>query len=152
MLILDEPTSGLDPNQVVEIRQLITDIGRERTVILSTHIMQEVEAMCQRVLIINNGRLVADDQTSNLRQRVSGETIVNVQFNGPTTAEALSRIPGVLEAVSQPNNHWVLKGPSNEQLKEAVFNFAVQHQLVIMELRQEQQSLEHVFQQLTQNT
>ncbi len=101
MLILDEPTSGLDPNQLAEIRNLIMEIGKEKTVMLSTHIMQEVEAMCDRVIIIDKGKIVADDSTSELSKRNIGKTTLLVEFNKPVDISLLKLVKGVTEVDSQ---------------------------------------------------
>lgn len=151
VLILDEPTSGLDPNQISEIRNLIRETGRERTVILSTHIMQEVEALCDRVLIINKGQLVADDETQHLKARFKGsKAIIHVEFKGNVQAARLKNIAGVTQVKNITDNKWQLMAENPGQIKELVFRFAVDNNLVILELNQETERLEDVFQKLTQ--
>lgn len=152
VLILDEPTSGLDPNQLAEIRALIREIGKEKTVILSTHIMQEVEAICNRVIIINKGVIVADDTSANLQQRISGETILLVEFDKPVQKEKLIQIEGVLEAQQVIGNNWRLKSSKENDVRAAVFHFAVEHNLTVLSQQKESQTLEEVFQQLTTTT
>lgn len=149
VLILDEPTSGLDPNQIHEIRKLITDFGKDRTVMLSTHIMQEVEAMCDRVIIINQGRIVADDETSQLQKRFNTGLILHVQFKNEVLAESLKKIEGVNTVSETGKNRWKLSAAKGTDLREAVFRFAVAHGNVILEQSEEEQKLEEVFQQLT---
>lgn len=112
VLILDEPTSGLDPNQLVEIRGLIRSIGKEKTIMMSTHIMQEVEAICDRTIIIHKGKIVADDKTGNLRKIEKSKIIVRVEFDKPVTREKLLRIKGVKEAINPVSSHYPTPGPS----------------------------------------
>lgn len=149
VLILDEPTSGLDPNQIVEIRQLIKEIGREKTVILSTHLLAEVEAVCDRAVIIHQGKLVADAPIAELKQQFAGQSAVTVAFLEKTTAEALSKIEGVESVKALPDNRWQLLSPVNVDARAAAFAFAVANRLTLIELRKEVFSMEDVFQQLT---
>lgn len=151
VLILDEPTSGLDPNQLVEIRNLIKTIGKEKTVILSTHIMQEVQAMCDRVIIINNGQITADDTTDKLTQQSTDTIFITVEFVGTVTAAQLTTIKGVQKAETQGNNVWLLSTRSDKDIRAAIFNFAVQNKLTLLTLKKETNSLEDVFRQLTAN-
>ena len=151
VLILDEPTSGLDPNQLVEIRSLIKKLGEEKTVIFSTHIMQEVQALCDRVVIINKGSIVADDPIENLQKRVSGETIITVEFLQEVAKEKLEKIPH-LTGLSQLEKHiWQLKTSSEVDIRAQVFNFAVDNKFTILEMKKEIFSVEDVFQRLTAN-
>jgi len=149
VLILDEPTSGLDPNQLSEIRQLIQQLGKEKTVILSTHIMQEVEAICDRVIIINKGKLVADDSTSNLQQHIKGTTIVKVEFKESVEKETLQGINEIQTIQQDAKNCWTLTGKSQSDLRESVSKFANENDLTILSLYQEESKLEDVFKQLT---
>lgn len=150
VLILDEPTSGLDPNQITEIRSLIKETGKDRTVILSTHIMQEVEALCDRVIIINKGKIVADDETQHLKTRFKGgKAIIKVEFKGEISEARLKSIPGVTQAKRINDNNWQLLADNPDEIKELLFRFAVDNNLVILGLTQETQRLEDVFQQLT---
>ena len=108
VLILDEPTSGLDPNQLLDIRRLITDIGKEKTVILSTHIMQEVEAICDRVIIINQGKIVADDRTDRIQQLTARECVLEVEFETPVITDQLRQITGVKRVSEAGKNKYLL--------------------------------------------
>ncbi len=147
VLILDEPTSGLDPNQLVEIRQLIKNIGKEKTVMLSTHIMQEVEAICDRVVIINKGILVADN-TAQALQNASEIQTIYVEFDGPISKNALKNINGISK-VENLNEGWLLEGTLDRDLRKEVAQFAQKNNLLILSLRAEQKSLEEVFKELT---
>ncbi len=149
VLILDEPTSGLDPNQLVEIRNLIKQVGKEKTVILSTHIMQEVQAVCDRVVIINKGGLVANDDISTLQSKVRGESLVSVQFLEKTSREQLSRIKDVVKVTKNDNNRWLLAANLDKDIRAALFKFAVDQKLTIIELKKEVSSVEDIFQKLT---
>lgn len=151
VLILDEPTSGLDPNQIVEIRQLIKDIGKEKTVIFSTHILGEVEAVCDRAIIINKGRLVADASIGQLREQFTGQNRFTVEFDKPLNAHALTGIPGVQQVKSLDNNRWELATAADHDIRAEVFHFAVREKLVLLELHKAFYSVEEVFRQLTKN-
>lgn len=148
VLILDEPTTGLDPNQIIEIRNLIKDVGKEKTVIFSTHILQEVQAICSRVLIINKGKIVADKPTEELIRSFTGKVFLRVEFKNEVKAEELKTIPGV-EQADRKGNHWLLITDGATDIREQVFQFAVSQHNIIYELAQESQSLEKVFQELT---
>lgn len=149
VLILDEPTSGLDPNQLVEIRSLIKRIGEEKTVIFSTHIMQEVQALCDRVVIINKGNLVADDTIDDLQQRVSGETVITVAFLEAVKQGALQRIDGVLRVQPFGESRWKIATATDVDIRPAIFAFAVQQGLTLVEMTREVFSIENAFQELT---
>ena len=156
VLILDEPTSGLDPNQLVEIRELIKQIGKQKTVMLSTHIMQEVEAICDRVIIIKRGQIVADDIAENLQQSLSGTfgevniQVVYVEFDKAISKNQLSKIPGVSKVQSLENeNTWLIESTAMEDLRKAVAAFAQKNDLLALTLRKEERSLEEVFKALT---
>ncbi|MEO1435200.1 MAG: gliding motility-associated ABC transporter ATP-binding subunit GldA [Bacteroidota bacterium] len=151
VLILDEPTSGLDPNQLVDIRNLIKTIGQEKTVIFSTHIMQEVQAICDRVLIINKGKLVANDPIERLQQRISGGTTLTVEFAEKLTAGKLKGIKGIKEVKELSKRRWQLVCQNNQDPRAAVFHFAVDQKLTLLEMQREQFSVEDVFQELTKN-
>ena len=148
VLILDEPTSGLDPNQVMEIRDLIRSLGKNKTIMLSTHIMQEVEAICNRVIIIDKGSIVADDNLDNLRNRSTEKWLVRVQFATDVKEKELKTIPGLLHANSLGNNSWRLTG-NNVQFRQAVSQFALAANLEVIELVSEKDNLETIFRQLT---
>lgn len=149
VLILDEPTSGLDPNQLSEIRSLIKEIGKEKTVILSTHIMQEVEAVCNRVIIINKGKIVADEKTNILQQKTTDGSFILVEFDKVISQTLLEKIPGVLKAESLNEKTWRLQTASGGDIRADVFNFAVSNQLAVLSMQKEEQRLEDVFHQLT---
>jgi ABC-2 type transport system ATP-binding protein len=147
VLILDEPTSGLDPNQLVEIRELICSIGKEKTVMLSTHIMQEVEAICDRIVIINKGSIVANDKTLNL-QETKGEQTVYVEFDQPITKSQLTSIPGVTK-VEAVKNGWLLGSDIEIDLRKEMAQFAQKKGWLILTLTIEKKTLEDVFKNLT---
>jgi ABC-2 type transport system ATP-binding protein len=149
VLILDEPTSGLDPNQLVEIRALIKQMSKEKTVIFSTHIMQEVQAICDRVVIINKGNLVANDTIEALQHRISGGMLVVVEFAGTVTKAALQKIEGVSVVTQLPDNRWQLHAKKSNDIRTAIFQFAVKNNLTLLEMRKEVFSVENVFQELT---
>lgn len=149
ILILDEPTSGLDPNQIVEIRDLITNIGKEKTVILSTHIMQEVEAMCSRAIIIDKGKIIADDSTQNLGDKALKNQLVEVEFNKKVEKQKLLAIIGVKKAENIKANIWELQTNQDEDIRTEIFQFAVRSNLTVLSMRKMDQSLEKVFQNLT---
>ena len=151
VLILDEPTSGLDPNQLVEIRKLITDLGKEKTVIFSTHIMQEVQAICDRVLIINHGKVVANDPVEALADRISGSTIVTIEFLEKTQKEFLKKIKKVNSIESLGNNQWKLSADLKQDIRKDIFDFAVQNNLTLLGMKKEVYSVEDVFQELTKD-
>lgn len=149
VLILDEPTSGLDPNQLVEVRNLIRKLGEEKTVILSTHIMQEVQAICNRAIIINKGVIVADDTVESLRNRSKGSTIIHATFKEPVDTALLEALSGVTKVKHLGNNQFAIQYGGKTDMREQLFRFAVQHGLTLLNLQLEQQELEDVFQQLT---
>jgi ABC-2 type transport system ATP-binding protein len=151
VLILDEPTSGLDPNQLVEIRKLIIDLGKEKTVIFSTHIMQEVQAICDRVLIINRGKVVANDPVEALQDRISGSTTVTIEFLEKTQKEFLKKIDKVNSIESLGNNQWKLTADLKEDIRKDVFDFAVQNKLTLLGMKKDVYSVEDVFQELTKD-
>jgi ABC-2 type transport system ATP-binding protein len=149
VLILDEPTTGLDPNQLVEIRQLIRNLGKEKIVILSTHIMQEVEAICDRAIIISKGKIVADDNTAHLRTTLTGGTTVTVEFDKPVEKDKLLRIAGIASAELIRKNTWRIKPSAKSDLRPELFRFAVANDMAVVTLQAESGSLEEVFRQLT---
>ena len=149
VLILDEPTSGLDPNQIVDIRNLIKKIGKEKTVILSTHIMQEVEAVCNRAIIINKGIIVADDLTQNLHLLHKNKNKITVEFNSTVSLELLKKIAGVTQVVHKKDQIWEFQAKDSEEVRTNIFNFAVQNKLAVLSMHKEDSSMEDVFHQLT---
>jgi ABC-2 type transport system ATP-binding protein len=152
VLILDEPTTGLDPNQLEEIRTLIRRISREKTVLFSSHIMQEVEAICSRVIIINMGKVIADGPVEKVK---SGKLLSNqqvfVEFEAPVAAGFLSQISeaGNVQALSEKS--FLVTANTHQDLRPSIFQFAVKNQLVILSMNEKQASLENVFRELTQN-
>ena len=149
VLILDEPTTGLDPNQIIEVRNLIIRIGKDKTIMLSTHIMQEVEAICERVIIINKGRIAADELAGSLTSVFSGgETVVTAEFDKVPDVEALKGIEGV-KSVEQRGSKIFLLSDKNTDIRPAVFRYAVNNNLILLELSKEERDLEKVFQELT---
>jgi ABC-2 type transport system ATP-binding protein len=147
VLILDEPTTGLDPNQLVEIRELIRSIGKEKTVLLSTHIMQEVEAICDRVIIISKGQIVADDTAKILQQDLQHQTVY-VEFDNKVSAAQLKKIPNASK-VEGLNNGWLIESLSNTDLRKEVAQYAQAQDWLILTLNIEQKTLEEVFKELT---
>ncbi|MGB0915226.1 MAG: gliding motility-associated ABC transporter ATP-binding subunit GldA [Crocinitomicaceae bacterium] len=147
VLILDEPTSGLDPNQLVEIRELIKSIGKEKTVMLSTHIMQEVEAICDRVVIINKGEIVADDKAGDLQMQAQVQTVY-VEFEGNVSKSQLSKIAGVSK-VGKVAEGWLLESQEDIDLRKVIAKFAQENNVLTLTLRKEEKSLEEVFKTLT---
>ena len=148
VLILDEPTSGLDPNQIIEIREVIKNLGRNKTVLFSSHILQEVEAICDRVIIINKGKLVADDQLKNLRQQQNRD-IIRVQFKETVTEDMLQKLNEVKRLCKTDANHWELETDNSTEVKKQLLELALQNNLNIVSLQNEEQSLEDIFRSLT---
>ncbi|MBE2256437.1 MAG: ATP-binding cassette domain-containing protein [Ignavibacteria bacterium] len=161
VLILDEPTSGLDPNQIVEIRKLIRDLGKQKTLILSTHILQEVQATCDRVLIINNGEIVADGTPESLQAQFQGQVVIDliVKKDQSTNREKILQEIRSLKGVEQArfdmedSLSWKfhITGKKGHDLREDLFKKIVSHNLIILGLHQEETSLEDIFRKLTQN-
>lgn len=152
VLFLDEPTAGLDPNQLVEIRQLIRDLGQNKTILFSTHIMQEVAALCDRVMIINRGHLVADGPVEELQDRLSSSSRLVVRTESPVDGNAFSQIPGVagVERKEGGRLFWLTVAPG-QQVQGKVFHAAVQAGWTLTELHTEAKGVEDVFQQLTKD-
>jgi ABC-2 type transport system ATP-binding protein len=149
VLILDEPTSGLDPNQLVEIRKLIKAVSQNKTVIFSTHIMQEVQALCDRVVVINKGEIVADDTLDNLMRQQGNATTILVEFEGNVTLEQLTALQGVEEAVAIEGFRFRIRSKAEIDLRPEIFRFAADNKLSLIGLKQEESSLENVFRELT---
>ena len=150
ILILDEPTSGLDPNQITEIRNLIQKAGKEKTILLSTHIMQEVEAICDRVIIIHNGTIVADEETKKISGLSAGtaETIM-VEFSGEPDTGSLAQIPGVIQVRRITGCNYLIESVENKDIRGDVFNFAVGKGLKVLSMQKKEKSLEEVFREWT---
>lgn len=149
ILILDEPTSGLDPNQLADIRNLIKELGKEKTIIFSTHIMQEVQAVCDRVIIINKGKLVADEKPENLQNLLSSEILIEVEFEKNILTDELQQIQNVHLIDKISATQFVLHGKDSVQLRKDIFAFAVSKNNPLLTMKQENKSLEDIFQQLT---
>ncbi len=151
VLILDEPTSGLDPNQLTEIRKLIKEVGKQKTVMLSTHIMQEVEALCDRAIIINNGKIVADDLTENLHKISQKEEILLVEFDKPVNEVLLKSIQNIVSIEKTSENSWKIIASSQFDIRPIIFQFAIDNKLTVLSLSKQEHTLEEVFRQVTKN-
>ena len=150
VLILDEATTGLDPNQIVEIRNLIKEAGREKTVMLSTHIMQEVEAICDRVIIIDKGIIVANEEKNNIYSMLKQpKQVVQVEFDKEIMEISLSEIVNVRTVSKIKNNIWLIEADGNEDIRPSLFNFAVSNNLKVLSLQKQETNLEEVFRHLT---
>jgi ABC-2 type transport system ATP-binding protein len=149
ILILDEPTSGLDPNQLHDIRKLIREVGKEKTVMLSTHIMQEVEAVCSRAIIINRGIIVADDSAENLSRISTGTHYIKVEFSGVMDIAWLKKIKGVTKVSNIKDYMWEIETQASVDVRGDIFNLAVEKNLSVLTLQRDERRLEDVFQQLT---
>jgi len=149
VLILDEPTSGLDPNQIVEIRDLIRTVGANKTVLLSTHIMQEVQAMCSRVIIINNGKIVADDSIEHLQKANTRQDVLLVDFEKDVKQVALSALKNVQRAENLGGNKWKLVTAEPDALRREVMQWALDNNTNISSMQVQTESLEDVFRTLT---
>lgn len=151
VLILDEPTSGLDPNQIIDIRNLIKKIGKQKTVIFSTHIMQEVEAICSKVVIIDKGKIIANAPTAELSKMSTNKQTIIVEFNQEVQKNQLLSIGGVKEARPIEKNTWQLIAEGALDIRSNVFQFAVNHNYTVLSMKNEEISIEKIFQQLTKN-
>ncbi|MCR5014208.1 MAG: gliding motility-associated ABC transporter ATP-binding subunit GldA, partial [Bacteroidales bacterium] len=151
VLILDEPTSGLDPNQLIEIRNLILSLGREKTVLLSTHIMQEVEAICGRAIIINKGVVVADDRVENLKQVDRAKNVIIVEFEQEVSQDRLLSIPRVAKVQRVRDNHWILEPEGDIDIRGNLMKWSVDNGVIIKTLQKEDISIEEAFQRLTRS-
>jgi ABC-2 type transport system ATP-binding protein len=150
VLILDEATTGLDPNQIVEIRNLIKEAGREKTVMLSTHIMQEVEAICDRVIIIDKGIIVADEEISNIYSVIKHpRQVIRIGFDRQIGAEALSSVANISQVKLIKDNLWLVEAEGPEDIRPVLFSFAVQNNLTVLSMQKQESNLEEVFRHLT---
>jgi ABC-2 type transport system ATP-binding protein len=149
VLILDEPTSGLDPNQLVEIRQLIQEIGKTKTVMLSTHIMQEVEAICDRVIIIKEGNVVADDTKLKMHQIQGDSQVVYVEFDQVVQRSQLKQIEGVKTVKNITDNQWLFEAKTSKDIRTAIAKYAQSNNVLLLTIRIEELSIEDVFKTLT---
>lgn len=150
VLILDEPTSGLDPNQLMEIRAVIKKIGETKTVLFSSHIMQEVEAVCDRILIIKDGKLIADSPKSQIQDLWKDKEIISVEFKEKTSTSLLKNIPGVEQVVLDDNGVYKISVNSKTDIRPLIYDLAKSNNLTLIGLQSEEIKLEHIFQELTQ--
>ena len=149
VLILDEPTSGLDPNQIIEIRNVIKALAKDKTVLFSSHILQEVEAICDRVIIINKGNIVADDLLENLQQKKSGLAQVNIEFREEVSMSILAALQDVKSVNQLAHNHYRLSTANPESVRKQLLQLSIDNNLNIVSLQNETNSLENVFRALT---
>jgi ABC-2 type transport system ATP-binding protein len=150
VLILDEPTSGLDPNQIVEIRNLISGFSKDRTILLSTHILQEVGAICNRIIVINQGKIVADGPSANIRQmEQEGSITIHAEFNRPVEKQALLQIEGVRKVEMISDVEFLIAGKAGVDVRENVFNFALENQIKLLTIQKKEETLEEAFRKLT---
>ena len=150
VLILDEPTTGLDPNQLVEIRDLIKNIGKDKTVFLSTHIMQEVEAICDRVIIINNGKIVTDKKLDKLMSDEQ-EQVIEVEFDKAVSEELLNTLPNFKSAKKITDSVWEITSVSSEDMRSKLFDFANENELKTLQIHLKSKNLEAIFREKTKN-
>jgi ABC-2 type transport system ATP-binding protein len=148
VLILDEPTTGLDPNQIIEIRKLIKDLGRDKTVIFSSHILQEVEAICDQVIIINQGKLVADASVKDLL-KLNRMACLHVRFKGVVDVMKLKVLPGISSLQLQPDGSVFIHYDQAQAIQENVMRYATENELALLEMKQVEQNLESIFRTLT---
>jgi ABC-2 type transport system ATP-binding protein len=148
VLILDEPTTGLDPNQLVEIRNVIKNVGKDKTVFLSTHIMQEVEAICDRVIIINNGKIVTDKKLDKLISS-DKEQVIEVEFDYKIEEQAIAKIPHLKSYKNIHDGIWELTFISETDMRPVVFDFANENGLKTLQLNQKNKNLEAIFREIT---
>jgi ABC-2 type transport system ATP-binding protein len=149
VLILDEPTSGLDPNQIVEIREVIKNLGRDKTILFSSHILQEVQAICDRVIIINKGTIVADDKLSNLQKSNVTEQVVMVQFKEDIDENILNKLNNIISIEKEIAGNWKLKTSNAESVRKQLLELSLKNNLNIVSLQSENNSLENIFRELT---
>ena len=149
VLILDEPTTGLDPNQIIEIREVITRLGKNKTVLFSSHILQEVEAICDRVIIINKGKLVADDTLSNLQRNSNQQHEVLVSFQNPVDIDLMKSLNDVMAITELQTGQYKLQTAAPDSVRKQLLELSLQHNLNIVSLRSETHSLEDIFRDLT---
>ena len=150
VLILDEPTTGLDPNQIIEIRQVIKDLGKNKTVLFSSHILQEIESICDRVIIINKGNLVANDSLTNLQSANKDSRVIIVQFGKNTDIQLLKNLSDV-ESVDEVANQYHIRTSDPEKVKKLLLEFSLENNVDIISLQSKSTSLEEVFRNLTGN-
>ncbi|NOU45730.1 MAG: gliding motility-associated ABC transporter ATP-binding subunit GldA [Bacteroidales bacterium] len=150
VLILDEPTSGLDPNQLIDIRNLIKKMGEQKTVILSTHIMQEVEAVCDRAIIINKGKIVADDKTANIIKSGSRDMLI-VELDKAINESLFKSVPSISAIKYLSGNTWQISAKNMDELRQELMKWAVNNKLAILSMRRDENSMEESFHRLTKD-
>ena len=148
VLILDEPTTGLDPNQIIEIREVIRSLGKKKTILFSSHILQEVESLCDRVIVINKGKIVADDRIEKLRD-AGATSILRVQLKEKASKNIFENMPGLLNIEQIDEHNWVFQTSDAEKLSKELIGFTLQHRLNIVSLQTQTRSLEDIFRELT---
>ncbi len=152
ILILDEPTSGLDPNQIIEIRNLILEVSREKTILISTHIMQEVEALCNRVVIINKGNIIANDFVKEISSNIFNKTQnIIVEFDGKINIEKLKNINGILKIEGIKENKFLIISKNDIDIRPEIFNFCLDHNFKILSILKKEKNLEDIFHELTKD-
>jgi ABC-2 type transport system ATP-binding protein len=149
VLILDEPTTGLDPNQIIEIREVIRSLSKDKTILFSTHILQEVEALCDRVIVINKGSIVADSRIEELRQSAAAAKL-RVSFREKIEEETLGRVTGISHITKLNDHDWLLETADAEALSKELLGFTLQHNLNIVSLQTQTRRLEDIFRELTE--
>jgi ABC-2 type transport system ATP-binding protein len=149
VLILDEPTTGLDPNQLVEIRNLIKELGKEKTVMFSTHIMQEVEAVCDRIIIINKGNIVADNNAANIRKEFQSKSVLLIEFDQSIDIQQIKKMNGVQTVQQQAGNQYVIAYDSSFDLRVEISKYASNNGLLILQMNVQSSNLENIFKELT---
>lgn len=150
VLILDEATTGLDPNQIIEIRNLISGVGKEKTVMLSTHIMQEVEAICSKIIVIDHGRIVADGTRESISSIVEDKReAVAVEFSMPVETDRLLLVNGASSVIDEGSNNYIIISDGETDIRPAIFEFAVKNRLTVLSLAKKEGSLEDIFRKLT---
>jgi len=151
ILILDEPTTGLDPNQIIEIRNLIVEIGKNKTIMLSTHIMQEVEAICDKIIIINKGEIVADNSAKQIiSESADKDNVILIEFGNPLEKNILLEQKYIKEIKYIENNKWLIKSSIKEDIRQHLFDFAVKHNNSVLTMQKQEKNLEDLFKELTQ--
>jgi len=149
VLILDEPTSGLDPNQLIDIRNLIKDIGKTKTVLFSTHIMQEAEAICSRVIIIDKGIIKADDSIENLQKNFTSQFVLQIEVDKPISMSKLKALKGVTAVEEKGNNVYIIESKSN--ITKEIQQLIADQGLVLLDLHRKEHTMESIFHELTKN-
>ncbi len=151
VLLLDEPTTGLDPNQIVEIRQVIKEASAEKTVLFSTHIMQEVQALCDRVIVINKGKIVADDKIEHLKSMEVKTVVITLEFSEKIDEALLAAVSSVLRVSHVKEGQYVVEAQAGEDIRPAIFKLATEKGLTLVGMQQEEENMEKIFQRLTQS-